>query len=71
MLDMMAMSKFIKTTLLTRKMRMIHTTAQSLVISSKNNSPATRSRTQPCTYAFFSFHAPAHDMYCSSGTHSP
>lgn len=69
--DMMAMSKFIKTTLLTRKMRMIHTTAQSLVISSKNNSPATRSRTQPCTYAFFISHAPAHDMCCSSGTRSP
>jgi hypothetical protein len=51
--DMMAMSKFIKITFITMKMMSIHMTAQSLVISSKCNSPATRSQTQTCTHARF------------------
>ena len=51
--DMMAMSKFIKTTFITMKIMSIHMTAQSLVISSKCNSPATKSQTQACTPARF------------------
>jgi hypothetical protein len=52
-LDIMAIRRFINTTFMTRKMRMTQMTAQLLVISSKNSSPATRSFTQPCTYARF------------------
>ena len=52
-LDIMAISRFINTTFMTRKMRMTQMTAQLLVISSKNSSPATRSFTQPCTHARF------------------
>ena len=47
-LDMMAMSRFIRTMFMMKKIAIIHKTAQSLVISSKYNSPATNFNHQTC-----------------------
>jgi predicted membrane protein len=52
-LDIMAISRFINITFMNTKITMTKMTAQLLVISSKNSSPATRSQTQPGTYARF------------------